>query len=739
VPPENSGTSIALPEQVSSHIGVPNIDLNKGLNLFANGNVYGTPAQLLDKLGIPSKGLPITATLDPSLLSTVDGGDASVTLSAKIPLAALPARLGFINLPSNVRSSFFITLSPKSARSGVAIEGVIAVKLNNQKVDFDSTIALELDEQGGIAADVQGKSLKPWRNVMGINGLSLDTGSRIEVKTTVSSGQTLTFAGKTHIGSREADVTGSANILAGVVDKGAFEVKLDKLTLTDFVTLFNDAVLAGGGQPVKADLPDAKLTNVDIAFASPGLNVPEIGLPDGGIRLAGDLWFLMKDKPLTRVNAEIIKSNRLVMSGDISDFTLGPLALKGNILDIKAQTIPPMPPRFKVRGSAAIMGKKDVSVEIDAALEDTAVVSSLDLGGLLNFDLNASFATPVTGLNAGALAAQDMALNATLKSDIGAWLRGEGQKVVAKVFDSVGSDIKKLAKDFDTAKKKVDSLNGELQKARKRANAGAKTVDEQIAQAQKKVADAAGRVKSLKHEIDLQKDDIHGCNYSIKICYWWNWKGHCSKHKDVPDVARDAKCIVNNGRHAATIVAYEAALKTAQAAMAAADTVLAGLKKGEKGVDIASLDPEVIALEAALITANIALDGAEKLAQGAELGVGQLESGLKALERFDTFALTGSSLNGSYKKAVAGKPVVLGLEFVTAGKPQHLRLAFSLTDSEYNATQLDTLALLVAKNAVEALPGAAPAVTHLLNNAFNTRYDKANVEVDKAAKDNGLE
>lgn len=716
--------------------------------------IFGSPdgvlnttsgVSLITQFDPSSMGAAVTTFLPPgqtvALQGSVGGalgdGTPSLALSAAIPAVALPSSLGFIKLPSSARTAFFATLTNSSSSAGIGINTIIGARLNKQTVDFDATIAFELDNQGGVAVGVQGKSLNPWRNVMGINGLSLDAGSRIEVKTAVSSELTLTFAGKTHIGSREADVTGNAGILGGVVDKGAFELKLDKLTLADVVALFNDAVQAGGGQPVKPDFPDAQLTNVDIAFASPGANVPELGLPNGGTRLAGDLWFLLKDKPLTRVKAQISDSS-LVMSGDIGDFTIGPVALKGNSLDVNAQTRPPLPPQFKIRGSATIMGRH-VSGEIDAGLEDTAAVSSINLGGLLNFDLHASFATPVSGLDGGALAAQDMALNASLKSDISAWLRDEGTKVVATVFDSVGSDIKKLAEDFDTAKKKVDSLNGELDKARARANAGAKTVDQQIAQAQKKVDGLAGQVSSLKRDIASEKDDIKSCDYTIKICYWWNWKGHCTKHKDVPDVARDAKCEVNNGRHAATIVAYEAALKSAQAAKSAADMVLAGLKKGEKGVDLASLDPEVIALEATLVTANLALDGARKLAQGAELGSEQLESGLKALGRLDTFKLTGSSISGSFKRAAAGKPAVLGLEFEAAGKPQHLRLAFSLTDSAYNATQLDTLALLVAKAAVESLPGAAPVVTHLLNDAFNTRHDKAEAEVEKAAKDNGLE
>jgi hypothetical protein len=207
----------------------------------------------------------------------------------------------------------------------------------------------------------------------------------------------------------------------------------------------------------------------------------------------------------------------------------------------------------------------------------------------------------------------------------------------------------------------------------------------------------------------------------------------------VPDVRGDAECAADNARHGVNLAGYEATLKSAEAAKATAEGVLSGLRKGEKGIDIASLDPEVVALEASLLTAHLALEAAKKVGQSAELGLGQLTDGLKALDRLDVFTLKESTIMGSFRKAVAGQPVVLGLEFEAAGQPQHLRLALSLKDHAYNARQFETLALLVAKAAVEALPDVGPAVTHLLNDAFKSHHDAADKEVEQAAKANGLE
>jgi len=426
------------------------------------------------------------------------------------------------------------------------------------------------------------------------------------------------------------------------------------------------------------------------------------------------------------------------MSGDIADLTLGPVGMKHTHLDIRSQTVPPLPPQFRISGDASFMNRHAAG-EIDAGLTETALVSSIDLGALLDLDVHASFDTPAAGLDPAALMAQDMALNARLKSDIGAWLRDTGAKAVAKVFDGIGADIRKLTADIDAAKKQVDSLDAQIAKARARANAGAKTVDEQIVLAQKKVDELSSRVSALKSAASGQKHDIRSCNYSREICYWWNWRGHCTKHKDIPDVPRDLECEADNARHAATLAADEAALKGAEATKAAADAVLSGLRKGEKGADLAALDPEVIALEALHLSASLALEAAKRVAQGAELGVDQLAAGLKAVGRLDSFALNGASISGSLQKAAGGKPVLLGLDFTAVGKAQHLRLAYSLTDPAYNAKQLETLALLVAKSAVEALPEAAPVVKRLIADAFKSGHDAASREVERALKVNGLE
>jgi hypothetical protein len=44
-------------------------------------------------------------------------------------------------------------------------------------------------------------------------------------------------------------------------------------------------------------------------------------------------------------------------------------------------------------------------------------------------------------------------------------------------------------------------------------------MDQQIAQAQKRVDDLAAKVNSISRDIASEKGAIHGCNYTMSVCY----------------------------------------------------------------------------------------------------------------------------------------------------------------------------------------------------------------------------
>ena len=108
----------------------------------------------------------------------IGAGNPSLALAASIPAVRLPATLGFVRLPNSARTEFFIKIAESSASFGIEIDAILDVKMGKQTLAFDSVVAFEFDGLGGVAIDLQGKSLNPWRNALDIKGFTLDAGTR---------------------------------------------------------------------------------------------------------------------------------------------------------------------------------------------------------------------------------------------------------------------------------------------------------------------------------------------------------------------------------------------------------------------------------------------------------------------------------------------------------------------------------------------------------------------------------
>ena len=401
-----------------------NMQLVSGLNLITaiDPTALG-PA--LGGLGVSKDGLVLEGAI-----GGLFGGPVSLALAAAIPPITPPKALAFLVLPQNFQTSFYMRLQPPLVAVGIALSTDLSVKTKAQALAFTTSIDFQLDTSGGFTIDVQGKTDSPWANALGIRGFTLDPGTRIQVSVSATTEVTLTFVCKSHIGAREVDLIASASVLAseGVIDKGAFEGKVSELDLEDLVALTNGVVGAAGGKPLQPDFPKVRLTNVDVAFASPGVSIPEMNLPNGGIRLAGDLWYMLKNAPLGKFSAQV-SENGLSIDGAISDVAIGPVALRGNTLDVKAQIIPPAPPSFKIKGGAVLFGKSQ-SIALIASLTGIELATDLDLGELAKLDFHASAGAPET--SASGLA----------NADLAAWLRGPARQPLTAVFSGFAADIR---------------------------------------------------------------------------------------------------------------------------------------------------------------------------------------------------------------------------------------------------------------------------------------------------------
>ena len=752
------------------------IVFDKGLLIVSEGGVQGVvsslpkaAAQLLTEVyGDPNRrlklgdGFNVAIALDPSAMGKglgqlgmgrgkfvldggiegVFGGTPSFILSVAIPPVNFPRTLSFLDPPRNVQTAFFTKLTEADAALGVSVSGDFPMRTRHGSVVFTNAIAFELDAQGGLAIELTGTSDTPWPNPMGIPGMTLNPGTSLGVKISATSEIDLTFIGKSTIGKKEIDLTGSAGILVaeGVIDKGAFEGKLSEVGLEDIVALSNAAAAAAGGKPPATNFPVAKLTNVDLAFASPGAVVQGMNLSGGGSRIAGDLWLILKDKPLGKLLAQV-DGNGMILSGSISDFTIGPVGLRGNKLDARATLMPPTPPYFKVKGGAKLFGK-DQDVELVLSVTDMELATDIDLGDLLKFDFRAKAEIPVQGLNPAELAKSDMSLNTHLRSDIPAWLRGPGRKPVEQSFASVRKGLVRFTDDLNAAQKKVSDLNTQIDAARALVNREKRSAQQNLQGAEDHVNELAANIRQLDNDISNARSNIRSCNYTKSVCTWYDIiKKKCTSHKSVPDLGRIASCEADNVKYGAVVAAKTTAKAGVVAAKVTADATLETLRKGES-LNTVDLDPRVAPLIVARDTAQTVLKVAQDTAQGALKAESAIQGALDAFARSDAFVLNEGLIQGSLQKSIAGRPVLLGLNFTAFGKPYHMDLAFSISDPAFDGEQLATLGLFIASKILDDThakdPTMAPFLA-LVHSAYSAAHDASQAKLDAVLKENGIE
>lgn len=750
--------------------------VEKGLLVVSEGGVQGpisalprAAAQLLGEVyGSTSRsirfgdGFNVAISVDPGALSAgagrlgvgrsnivldggiegVFGGTPSFMLSAAIPPINLPRSMSFLDSPRNLQTSFFTRLTTSDAALGINISGDFPMKTRRAPVVFSNALALEVDTQGGLAIQLTGTSDSPWVNPLGIPGMTLNAGTSLGAKVSATSEVDLTFIGKSKIGSKEIDLTGSAGILAaeGVIDKGAFEGKLSELGLADIVALSSAATVAAGGTPPTVSFPTARLTGVDVAFASPGAVVQGMNLAGGGARVAGEVWLILKDKPLGKFLGQV-DGNGLVANGAIADFTIGPVALSGNSLDVRATLSPPAPPYFKVKGGARIFGK-DESVELALAAKDMELAADIDLGDLLKFDFRATAEIPGKGLTVSELEKSDMSLRTFLRSDIPAWLRGPGRKAVEQSFATVQKGLVRFTDELKAAQKKVSDLDKQIDDARSQVKGEKHTAAQSLQVAEDRVNTLTSDIARLRRQIEDAKSDIHDCDYKRSICTWYDViKRECTSHRRVADLGRDASCAVDNVKARALVVSRTAERDTLEASKVVADSTLAALRRGET-VDDTDLDPRVAPLIAARATAQSALTVAQDAAQGALRADSAIRSALDAFARNDAFVLNEGLIQGSLHKSVQGRPLLLALNFTSFGKPYDMDLAFSMNDPVFDAEQLATLGLFIASRLLDDTYGNDPAMggfLALVHQAYVAAHDAEKDKLDAVRKENGLE
>ncbi len=668
------------------------------------------------------------------------GGPPSLNIAADIPNISMPPALKFLQLPRNFQSSLFISVEPDKTDFGVQIATEVDIHTKHRVIPFDLTIDFEADSTGGLAIDLQGKTDKAWPDALGIKGFTLDPGTRMEIKASVTSEIDITFVGKSHIGTREVDVTAAVGVIDGVIDKGAFEGKLSELDFSDFVIMANNVARATGGKPTDPKkAAKVKFTGLDLAIASPGVDVPEMKLVGGGMRFAGDVWYLYKDSALGSFSAQI-DATGLAVAGKLHDFKAGPVAMKNTSLDAGFKFHPPELPHFDIKGDINLF-KAELAGELGVSPNGMLFHTLFDDGPLIKFDLKAQVITPKLSFSPAELAKFDMSVRAELQSDIPKWLRTDGKKFVASAFNGMTRDLQAMIDAVDAAQKKVDDLDKTIANARAQVKRERASAANALNAAQRKVDGLNSTINSLDRGISSDRSHIHTCNYKKRICTWYDViKRKCTSHKSVWDPGRNASCAKTNITYGARVAAKETSKKAAQVSLAAAEKLLEGIKKGEQ-TDTTDLDPRVAVPLGERATATAALNLAKEAAKGAKAATQQVKAALDIFAKYNLFVLKEGLIQGSLHNLATGIPAVAAVTYEIAGKSHTAGLAFSATDPGFTGAQFEGIALFVAMKIVEGLgdgKGSNAALLQLLHGAYEKKHDQVEAERQKALKANGL-
>lgn len=746
--PGFTGKVSDLPKKVRAFLEGPlpqdNLDLLLASGINIAGVMYpkelGEVGKALLKLGTPDEVVMLGG-----ISGVFDSKPRTVRLAGTMPKLTMPD-IGIIDLPQPKNAPrLFIEYLNNQPALGVEVIETLSVRDGKRTIPFDSKLALIISPTGAASVSMSGKSTGDWANPYGIKGLTLKTGTELAVAGGIV-GPQVSFTGRTVIGSKDLTIGGTL-AAAGA----AFRGSIDSLGLADVAALAGQIAKAGGKKLNTDGLPVAEFRKVDIAFASPGVSVPDLQISGGGTRLKGDLHFLSPKKALARADVNLDVTG-MAFKTDLADIALGPLVLKNNRLDTAAKTS--APPHFTIQSETRFLGIL-TAVKLAARTDEVDIQSTQKFGTLFEY----GFRAIGRGIDWGApdFSKVDLWLDSSLKSDPAKWFNENAASVVRKAFDSLKPGLNQAAKDLEKAQKEVDRLNGEINKQRAIVSKEKEPGINRLRAAETEVVKLDKTIRGFNGDISRFNKRIKRCNQNSRpcvlrepktkctkrllgACVGWRTDWPCVRRITVPDVKARATCEFNNTKARAERAVAEGKKLAVVGVRATTYETVKALRKGLEALPV-DLDPRVATLIGTREVAKGALEAAKQTVKGIGKFTDLLSAGVAAVGKANVFALENSRIQGSLSGGIKGDPVILDMAFKMAGKSYKGRLGFSLTDWKYNASQFEVIALGAAVRAVIDKAKKARVTPHELlervNKLYLDRQGKADDEVKKAIAKNG--
>lgn len=478
-------------------------DTNKRFNLPAGLGLLAAIDPAAQPMGPLKSAFEVLALHDVMTLSGsvsgMFGGTPSIALVANLPGIDIPEIPGFLGLPDEIGTSFYVEFSGTQLGVGLAINAVTPFdpdgpEQEGELVALDSELFFQITPTGGVELGIQSTLLDPWPAALGIQGLTLLPDTRIGFSVNPT-GFDMAITGNAEIivgegRTKVLSVTGAGGMV-GVIPKGGVGGKIDSLTLAEVMGLTNSVVTASGGARIETDFPSARLENVAIGFATAGTALPDYGIGDlGGIHLAGTL-FAIRDNPALGSFEGTIQPTGLIARGDIYAFSVGAVSMEDSFLDINATLNPFNPPYFRINGDLTI-GEGPKAVRSAGAMNLSLTRWDFQVSQEIGTEFSYTFGAFINGPEGLDLNQVDMGLNGSLTlQPVERWVKGDVLDFVDQTIADLKAESDQLATDLDAAQAEVNRLNILIAAARQR-------VDD----------DRKERIDTLQNNLDVVRHDV---------------------------------------------------------------------------------------------------------------------------------------------------------------------------------------------------------------------------------------
>jgi hypothetical protein len=672
------------------------LDIPKGIGVIADfdSQAMGTLGDALSKIGVHDEAV-IMGMLDPS---------------GKVDLEIHMDELGSTEGLPNKTMTFKPGIDPPTFSiqwSGdeldVGVKDTMHVKAGKETLELEVDVDVTFTSEG-FGLKLLGGLDGAWKNPMGVHGLELDN-VKMDVVINDVGEVRFGFMGEEQFGDctdktsekcadLDVAVEMSISLEDALPDGVAFKADINHLDIAAIVDIAG--VLLGKPGSLNIDVPFFAVKNAKVAFATPGITDPDLGLVSDGFAFSGNFFFF--NKHLGDVAASGGPEKGIELKGDIADINLDILEFEKNNLDIAIGD----DPKFIINSDIELLGaKQTVKLDIEPPhfefdiTEKLGVFGEADLSVRLDgFDLQ----TGTFDKNA------DISLIGYFKSELVPWMEDHIKKGIDELKASATAKLEADKKSLKADQSKVDELNKKIADIKRQDNRAKSRADAKLDSAKR-------RVSKLKKKYHHELHKAHHCGH-----WYSHWACSAAWH-----VAAAATKIVYK--------VAEAALDVAKGLVSAAF----------------SLDPRIAGLVVARDTAHAALSiaiGAVEASEAVEKFVlNELEKIVEGILKHLPFEIDQAIIIGDLRDMlVHNKAMVFDLKFKIFGDSMREYFAIKIPNNPKNIDfDVKSFALLpvlaMDKMTEDALKKISPKAADWLHSHLASKLAAAEAHVRKEVQD----